>query len=374
MACLPDLGRPGLAVPSYSLRGGGVAYVSRLLRMALSDASGRQPWSLELSRSVTQSVSPLRALRFGIELGLGSLGRQFDWIIFSHAGISEAQGGIPRTLRRPYAVQLHGTEAWEGELPYTVREATLRLAPSRFTAERTLAAHPDLGQVVVCPHGLMPDRTETTEVRDQALLDSVGPKTAVIVGRLWSSERRKGHDQLIDCWPAVLDAVPGAELLIIGEGDDLPRLKLKVGEAGISGAIRFCGFVSPATLEDLFRRVAILAMPSRQEGFGITYLEAMKAGVPCIGATDDGASEPIVHGQTGLLVEQSDRRALAAAIIALLQNEEFRRQLGHAGRQRYLREFTFDRYRERLIGVLHRAIAPVLGNRIAAGRSAPRFG
>ena len=96
----------------------------------------------------------------------------------------------------------------------------------------------------------------------------------------------------------------------------------------------------------------MLAMPSRQEGFGIVYLEAMRAGLPCLASTDDGATEPIVDGETGLLVEQSDLCGLAEAIVLLLRDETYRRRLGAAGNQRYLAEFTFESYKERLARAL----------------------
>jgi glycosyltransferase involved in cell wall biosynthesis len=115
--------------------------------------------------------------------------------------------------------------------------------------------------------------------------------------------------------------------------------------------------VSPATLDALLHRVGVMAMPSRQEGFGIVYLEAMKAGLSCIGATEDGASEPIVHGVTGLLVEQSDQRELAHSIISVLSQESLRNALGVAGLRRFESEFTFERYRARLLAALSTSFA-----------------
>jgi phosphatidylinositol alpha-1,6-mannosyltransferase len=93
-------------------------------------------------------------------------------------------------------------------------------------------------------------------------------------------------------------------------------------------------------------------MPSRGEGFGLVYLEAMRAGVPCIGALDDAAGEVVVNGETGLLVRQSDRAALAGAIAALLGDPPRARAMGRAGQARYESHFTFDAFRDRLAAVL----------------------
>ena len=347
------LGRPALAVPTFAAQGGGVAYVARLVRAALSDFVGTHPWSLELTPTA-RAMTARDVAGFGLRLLGANVARQADWVYFAHPGISRAQRAIPRPFRLPYTVQLHGTEAWEGQLPQSVWEADLRIAPSRFTAERCRMAHPSIGPIVVCPHGLLPEEPATAPP-DWSLLSRVRWCSAVIVGRLHPDERRKGHDQLIECWPMVRAAVPQAQLIIAGAGGDLPRLREKARAVADDETILFAGYVSPATLTALFRKVAMLAMPSRQEGFGIVYLEAMKAALPCIAATDDGASEPIVSGETGLLVEQSNLSELAGAIVSLLESEEYRRRLGANGQRRYLAEFTFEAYKARLADILQSA-------------------
>lgn len=349
----PRIGTPALGVIRFDPSGGGVAYVARLLNAALGEAIGHSPASFELAHARQPTVSPVETLSFAARVLAANINPAVDWLMFGHPGISDAQRVIPRLVRKPFAVQLHGTDAWEGELPRAVYQADLRIVPSRYTARRVHEVHPTLGAVAVCPHGLLPRGSDAERgTLDIGLLNRVGEHSVLIVGRLWSSERRKGHDQLLESWPLVRSAVPDAQLVIAGTGDDLARYRSKAEELGIADAVLFGGYVSPATLDALLQRVAVYAMPSRQEGFGIVYLEAMEHGVPCIGATDDAADEPIRHGTTGLLVEQTDLGALTAALVGLLRNVELRRTMGEAGRRRYLAEFTFDRYRDRLIDLL----------------------
>jgi glycosyltransferase involved in cell wall biosynthesis len=96
-----------------------------------------------------------------------------------------------------------------------------------------------------------------------------------------------------------------------------------------------------------------LAMPSAREGFGLVYLEAMRAGRACVGSTMDAAGDVIVDGETGLLVDRDDRDALGVALGALLADGDRRAAMGAAGRRRYLAEFTADhfatRFRELLV-------------------------
>jgi glycosyltransferase involved in cell wall biosynthesis len=258
---------------------------------------------------------------------------------------------IPRPTRLPYAIQLHGTDAWDRPPSRAVIEATLRIAPSRYTIERTQANYPEIGPIELCPHGLLP-RPSLTGAPDFNLLSRVGPASVLILGRVASSEGRKGHDQLLECWPRVLQTTPQAQLVIAGDGDDIERLKQKARGLGVAERVIFCGYVSDATREALFGRSAMFAMPSQQEGFGLVYLEAMRAALPCIGALSDGATEPIVQGETGFLVPQTDREALAHAIVTILRDHDLRRRFGEAGRKRFDARYTFDSYRARLIELL----------------------
>jgi phosphatidylinositol alpha-1,6-mannosyltransferase len=179
-----------------------------------------------------------------------------------------------------------------------------------------------------------------------------------------AAERYKGHDQLIECWPAVRERLPDAQLVIAGRGDDAERLQRKAAELGLGDAVFFTGFVADATLEALLGAVAGFAMPSRGEGFGLVYLQAMRRLLPCIGCTVDAAADIILDGETGFLVDPDDRDALAARVVAVLADPDLRRRLGQAGLRRYEAEYTFDRFRARLGDILVRAFTP------AARRSA----
>ncbi len=172
-----------------------------------------------------------------------------------------------------------------------------------------------------------------------------------------SSERYKGHDELLECWSAVLAELPSAQLVIAGQGDDLTRLRSKAESLGIASSVLFLGFVTDGTLAALRERAALFALPSRGEGFGLVYLEAMRAGLACIGGASNAASDVIAHEETGLLVNPQNGRALSSAIVALLRAPERRAAYGAAGKRRFEREFTFERYCERLAPILADAFA-----------------
>jgi phosphatidylinositol alpha-1,6-mannosyltransferase len=99
-----------------------------------------------------------------------------------------------------------------------------------------------------------------------------------------ADERYKGHDQILDAWPVVRSRIPDARLVIVGDGDDAPRLRAKAASLGLAASVLFTGFVTEAQLAALYQKASVFAMPSREEGFGLVYLEAMARGVPCIGS------------------------------------------------------------------------------------------
>lgn len=345
-----SLGRVGLSVVSLSSQGDGIAYAARLLHRAMRDVSSALRVR-ELAPAGSDGVTPLERARFvGALLG-DHLRERADGWIYNHVGIARAQRCIPPLLRRPYAVFLNGIEAWDPELPEdrkrVLRGAAARIAISGHTASRVSAVHPDIGPIRACPLALLPPEP-VAGVADRELLSRVGERSVLILGRMSAAERYKGHDQLLEAWPRVLAEVPDAQLVVAGGGDDVERLRRKAGEAGISDRVLFAGFVPDATLHHLWERVALFAMPSRGEGFGLVYLQAMRAGLACIGSTKDAAGEVIANGETGHLVDPDDREGLARTLARALRDKGERRALGEAGRRRFEAEFTYERFRERL--------------------------
>jgi phosphatidylinositol alpha-1,6-mannosyltransferase len=349
-----DLGRPSVAAITLKQGGDGVAYAGLLLLRALAEISSTSPLVIALDPSSTKPGLTERA-RFLFALAKAQLSDSRGWWMFNHVGIARAQHLLPRAIRRPYAVLLCGIEVWEPTLSAdrknALRAAQSRIAISRYTAERVSSAHPDVGRISVCPLALLPRANELT-VYDSDLVARVSQLSVLVTGRMSSAERYKGHDELLECWPEVLRHVPGAQLVIAGKGDDVERLRAKAGELGIAEQVLFAGFVSDATLEAMRKKAAIFALPSRGEGFGLVYLEAMRAGLPCIGGTEDAAGDVISHGKTGSLVDPRDRGELASAIVRLLRSPELRAVYGNAGKRRFEEEFTFERYCSRLRSVI----------------------
>jgi phosphatidylinositol alpha-1,6-mannosyltransferase len=353
--------RPCLAAITLDPKGGGVAVVSRLLWRVFSDRWGDQTrlfTLLEDSGSLESlDSSTATRVRFGTALAGGQAFGQCRWVFYSHLSVARVQSFVPAPFRRPYGVFLHGIEAWQPLAPpqrRVLQGAALRVANSHFTADRVLEANPDAGPIVVCPLTVEPEVTPHAGVRDPRV--PLGAPTVLIVARMLSAERYKGHDALLEAWPIVKAHLPDARLVCVGDGDDVPRLQQKAYELGLGAETLFTGFVSTHDLQDWYGNASVLAMPSRGEGFGLVYLEAMSHGLPCIGSVHDAAGEIIDDGVTGHLVNQSDPRELGAVLLGLLTNRERRQQMGAAGLRRFQRDFSYEAFSRRVVSLLEDSV------------------
>jgi phosphatidyl-myo-inositol dimannoside synthase len=350
--------RGALAAATLAPAGDGIAYAARLIHRAMSDLGGGDPTLVELGATGSDPVTLRTRVQFFAKLARIQSLRRVNWVLFTHVGIARAQLRVPRQFRRPYGVFLHGIEAWsatlDAERRETLRNARVRIAISPHTARRTAAAHPDLPGIETCLLALLPDEEHPDRVPADVRVD-YGAHAVVIVGRMSSMERYKGHDQLLLAWPRVLAEIPDASLVMIGRGDDVERLRAKAAALALGRSVHFSGFLPDAALRGVLRNAAVFAMPSRGEGFGLVYLQAMRAGVPCLGSRDDAAADVIVDGETGLLVPRQDPDAISGALVRLLTDEAMRHRLGAAGRRRFESLFTYPRFRARLAGVLARA-------------------
>lgn len=267
--------------------------------------------------------------------------------VFDLLGPARVQAYVPPSFRARYLIPLLGIEVWRPlslDRRKALANATVKFAISRHTLDRALPFCPDLAGTAVLPLAL--EEREPAGAVDLAVLKQAGEGFFLIVGRMATTERYKGHDQMLAALP------PGARLVVAGDGDDRPRLSAKAAELGVADRVFFAGFVSEATLAELYRRCAALVMPSRGEGFGLVYLEAMRAGKPCVAARGSAAEEIVLDGETGVLVDPDDREELARALAGLLGVPAGARRMGAAGRERWQREFGADRFRERLTPML----------------------
>ena len=153
----------------------------------------------------------------------------------------------------------------------------------------------------------------------------------------------KGHRVLVAAWPEVVRARPGARLVLVGDGPCRTDLESQARALGVTPSVSFAGFRAAAGA--FVAACTMLVQPSLTEGMPNAVMEAMAAGKPVVASGVGGIPELVLDGETGVLVPAGDPRALAAAIVALLDDPGRAARLGGAGAARVRAQFTLDSVR-----------------------------
>lgn len=161
------------------------------------------------------------------------------------------------------------------------------------------------------------------------------PGLILAVGRLIA---RKGHTYLIEAMPLLAAAGhPEARLVIVGEGHERPQLEALIRDRGLAERVTLAGRVSDEVLQTYYKTCQVFVLPSivddtgDTEMLGMVSLEAMRYGKPVVATNVGGVADIVQDRVTGLLVEQRDPAALAAAIGRLLADPALAARLGEAG-------------------------------------------
>jgi phosphatidylinositol alpha-1,6-mannosyltransferase len=231
------------------------------------------------------------------------------------------------------------------------RSASAIVANSHNTARRleSLGVTPERIRVVepgVDPERFRPDLSpDLSKDELRRALAPAGEIVMLSVGRL---QARKGHDLAIAALDLVRREVPNLRYVIVGDGEERPRLERLVTDRGLSRLVTFVGKVEEDDLPRYYAASDFFVHPNRVhgddfEGFGIVFVEAASSGLATIGGASGGVPEAVEDGVTGLLVRGDDVDELASVVRRLSTDTELRRRLGDAGRERVLRYFTWER-------------------------------
>ncbi len=309
-------------------------------------ASGRDAW-----QGIVNHIGEQRACFFGYRPGaskplaaLSALAkrRQGGVLLVWHLHLLKLAPLVAGAATR-VAVFLHGIEAWRRQDALTrwaLGRVSLFLSNSDHTWERFTAFNPAFRDA---PH-------ETVHLGGGSSLEAIPPAPAsqpvsLMLGRMLRSEDYKGHRQMIEVWPRVREAVPHAELWVAGDGDLRPDLEQL---ARSREGIRFFGEVSEEQKRNLIAQCRCLAMPSRGEGFGLVYLEAMRMGRPCLVSDRDAGREVVNPPEAGSAADPDDPFELAEATARLLTPGQDWDHWSQAARHRYDDGFTAQHFRQRL--------------------------
>jgi len=276
-------------------------------------------------------------------------------IICGHINLSPIAWIISCIFKIEYIVLTYGEDAWGIKSKFkliALSYAHSIISMSHYTAQKIKEQVPQYkNEIFVLPASIdtqlfRPDKRSDI-LSKRYNLD--GYKVLMTLGRLDYADRDKGCDKVIISLPKVIEEIPKVKYLLVGEGDDIPRLLKLASNLGLQDNVIFTGFIQHNELCLYYNLCDVFVMPSKQEGFGIVFLEALACGKPVIAGNQDGSREALLDGRLGLLVDPEDIDEISEAIIKILKCEVDRRFLDENFlRQSVMENFGVERFNQKL--------------------------
>lgn len=307
-----------------------------------------------------QGIAPSRVILWGMDISAGALGASFLKIIFPRLpfvfsiqygyGEERLRRGRFGMIRRAFVFMLRRADS------VTAISSYLADAARQFGYQK---------KVELLPNGVDLKQFSARKKEPRSL-----PPTVITVSRL---VQKNGVDILIRAVAEVKKFLPDIRCRIIGDGPERKSLERLAKSLGLE---RACGFYGGVPYEELPGHLAganVFARPSRSEGMGNAFIEALAAGLPVIGTPVGGITDIIRDGETGLFCRVEDPADLASKIIALLTNPSLVSSIVSNGRKMVEERFSWGRIAS-AFGELFRRSFPPLHILIASPMFPPDIG
>ena len=342
-----------------------IVYTSAQEKSAPYDLKWLQDFGVEVVRDKSKILLPTPGVAYCVNALVRE--RKISTVFF---GAAAPLGLLSKGLRRAGVKEIvaltHGHEVWWSKVfPFTLamkiisRQVNTLTYLGEFTRNaisKSVTKVAAQSMVKIAP-GIDTDHFSPQDARE--LRNELGlseKKVIVSVGRL---VHRKGQDVLIEAMPAIIKDVPDAHLLMIGEGPYRGYLENRVKALGIQESVTFIGRIQYVDLPMYLCVGDLFVMPSRSrlaglevEGLGIVYLEASACGLPVIAGDSGGAPDAVLEGQTGLVVDGTQKSEVASAVVELLLDPERSQAMGIRGREWIIQEWRWEIWSARFAELL----------------------
>jgi phosphatidyl-myo-inositol dimannoside synthase len=287
-----------------------------------------------------------------------------DCDVFILGHINLAVAGLIVKLINPgckLVVVAHGIEVW-GKLKFfrkwCLEKARMILSVSNYTKNQlVLRNHIEPGVIRLFPNTIdpyfkLPENFSKPEHLRERFGVRKDQKVILTLCRLSSSEKNKGYDIVIAALPSILKVFPDTIYILAGKYDaaEQQRISDVARFYNVEGHVKLTGFIADDDLPDLYKMADTFIMPSRKEGFGIVFLEALACGTNVIGGNQDGTVDALHNGALGKLINPANTPEVSEAVIEQLQKK---RAQPEAVQKRVLDQYRFVRFKERLENYLH---------------------
>jgi len=323
---------------------GGIQKMTRTLAYSLNNIAREHDWDFKLwslydSRYDLMSDYLSRDNFVGfsrnkVNLVLNILrkGRKADILIISHVNLA-LLGVIVKLLNPNCRVWLvaHGIEVWR---PLSILKARFIkkycdkiICVSNFTKQQMVDWHNVNAQKcivlnnVVDPFIIHPDEFEKPEYLLNRYSLSHENQIIFTLTRLASTEQYKGYEQVIKAVSHLKDSFPSLRYILSGQYDSTEEARIRdlISTCNVSEQVILTGFLDEKELADYFLLADLFVLPSKKEGFGIVFIEALSCGLPVICGNADGSVDAIRNGELGTAIDVKDQQALEKAITGYLK-------------------------------------------------------
>lgn len=279
-----------------------------------------------------------------------------DTVVLSHIHLASVGLWIKRLSPRTRVILMaHGIEVWKAASAVQktfLKKCDLVVAVSEYTRKRLMAdyAVKDIQVINNCIDPFLREpSSERSIVRQKS---GFAPDDFVIltVSRLTAGEVNKNYDKVLISMRDLKPQIPHLKYLFVGkyEDEEKQRVEREAADLGLGGDVVFTGYIPDGDLSSYYNASDLYVMPSKKEGFGITFIEAMYFGLPVIGGNRDGSVDALLNGKLGLLVDPERQDEITAAIAKIFVN----RQSFKPNRQLVLDNFGFGVYEKKWQSVL----------------------
>lgn len=346
---------------------GGIEKVARLAGMALGELSAEEQGAFTLYSAYDKTtdcdpkyIQPAAFRGFGgnrLAFIWQSIrrGRKASIVLLSHSNLLPVGYAIkllsPATKLVLFA---HGIEVWPEAAAWKrhmLKRCDRILAVSRFTCDTMLQVHGlQAAKLTVLNNCIDPFLPPLHVGKKPELLERYGftaeDKILLTLTRLSAKERYKGYDEVLMAVKALESSHPDLRYLIVGKADreERERLERFIRQQGLQNRVVLAGFVPDSELPAHFALADTFIMPSRKEGFGIVFIEALYYGLPVIAGNSDGSVDALGGGAFGLLVNPTNGVEIRRAIQKMLAGGTS----GAPARDAVLEQFGFPVYKKAL--------------------------
>lgn len=267
-------------------------------------------------------------------------------IVFcSHINFSSVCYFLKIFFNKEYIIITHGIDVWDIKDIYKIKAlklAKLVISVSNFTADKLESQIQGISRKIFLLPNVVDGKKFYIKGKPKNCIDKYNLENSKVIFTFSSAntENYKGHERVIEALPAIIKKIPNVKFLLLG-GRSKDRINELIKKLNLEKyIITVFDYVPFDQLLDFYNLCDVFVMPSKGEGFGIAFLEALACGKPVIAGNVDGSVDAVLRGKTGILVNPNSINEIGNAIVSVLMGKVDKHLIDPV----YLRNTTLEAY------------------------------